>query len=126
MVRANIIQDVEHKGTVAGAKLIYCEVMEWIAAQFVIGNKITCNSFPIMWSKELSGCVPELTGVVWGLSVEFVFKLRVTSAQVGVKSFFVRKRIEIKRSPRRKDGDIFGEVSVIGIVETVFVVLTTL
>ena len=126
MVGADIVQDVEHKGTIAGTELIYGKVMEWITAKLVIGNEIARNSFSVIRSKEFCRRVPKLAGVIKGLLVKLVFKLCVASAQIGTKRFFIRKRIEIEGRPGRKYGDFPGKVAIVRIVETIYIFLSVI
>lgn len=43
VVVANVVQDIEHKGSVAGAEFVDYEVVEGVVGEFVVCDEVACN-----------------------------------------------------------------------------------
>jgi hypothetical protein len=53
--------------------------MVGVGGQFVIGDEVACDGFPIIGAEELRRCVPELACLAWGYGVETVLELDITT-----------------------------------------------
>lgn len=54
----DIVEDIEHQGTVAGTQFVDDEIVIWILRQLVVGNQISSYSVSIIRPKELCRCMP--------------------------------------------------------------------
>lgn len=78
---SDVVEDVEHEGSVTRAKLVDDEVVERVMSEQVICNQIAGYCFAVVGTKELRRGVPQLPGVVEGVLVQCVFKLGVSFPQ---------------------------------------------
>ena len=61
---ADVIKNVEHKGSISCAHLVDDEVVVGVVGELVIGNEVAGDGFAIVGAEELGRGVPELAGVV--------------------------------------------------------------
>ena len=80
VVVADVVQDVEHEGAVAGAEFVDYEVVEGMVGEFVVGDEIAGNCLAVVGAKELGGGVPKLACLVVGFGVQVVLKGGVSFA----------------------------------------------
>ena len=80
VVVADVVQDVEHEGSVAGAELVDYEVVEGVVGEFVVGNEIAGDCLAVVGAKELGRGVPELACLVVRSGVQVVLKGGVSFA----------------------------------------------
>ena len=87
--------------------------------EFIICDKVSRNRFAIIRSKQLSGCMPQLSTVVWHLGIKLVFEGSVASTQLAVKFRLVCHTVEIKGLARVEDHGLVGKVAIVWIVKAV-------
>ena len=116
---ADVVQHVQHQRSVSRAQLIYYEVLRRVVRELVVGDKVSRNSFAIIWPKELSRGMPQLSSVIGHFKIKLVFKGGVAMAQLAVKFRLVGHAIEIEGLAGVEDDGMFGKVPIIRIIETV-------
>lgn len=82
VVVADVIQDVEHEGSVAGAEFVDYKVVEGMVGKFVVGDEIAGDCLAVVGAKEFSGGVPELARLVIRSGVQVILKGGVSFAQL--------------------------------------------
>ena len=87
--------------------------------QFVIRDKVSGNSFAVIWPKELSRGMPQLPSVVGHFKIKLVFKSSVALAQLAMEFGLVGHAIEIKGLAGIEDDSLFGKVTIIRIIKAV-------
>ena len=116
---ADVVEDVEHEGAVAGAEFVDDEVVVGVVGELVICDEVASDGFTVVRAEELGRGVPELAGLVGGFSVEDIFEGSVAVAEEGAEFGFVAYAIEVEGVAWAEDDDLFGEISIIGVVETI-------
>ena len=119
MVVADVVQDIEHEGSVARAELVDYEVVEGMVGKFVIGDEIAGNCLAVVGAKELGGGVPKLASLIVGSGVQVILKGGVSFAQLTMEFWFVGNGVEIEGLARGEYGCLFGKVPIVWIVKTV-------
>lgn len=61
---ADVVEDVEHEGAVAGSHLVDEEVMVGVERQLVVCDQVTRNGFTVVRPEEFCGCMPKLSRVI--------------------------------------------------------------
>ncbi len=87
--------------------------------EFVICNKVSGNGFAIIGSKEFSRCMPYLPSLIRYFAIKLVFECSVALAQLVLEFRFIGHSIEIEGPARVEDYDLFREVAIVRIIETV-------
>ena len=84
---ADVVEDIEHKGTSSGSHLIDEEVMVGISRQTIVIDEVPGDSLAIVRAEELRRGVPELASWVLGtlVCVELVLEGGVAVAQLGLE-----------------------------------------
>ncbi len=113
---ADVVEDVEHEGSVPRAQFVDDKVLVGVVGELVFGDEVAGDGFPVVGAEELGWSVPELPSVVWTLGVESVFEVGVALAQEGVEMGFVGHGVEVEGLTGGEDDDLLGEVAVIWVV----------
>ena len=113
---ADVVEDVEHEGSVAGAHFVDDEVVVGVVGKLVVCDEVAGDGFAVVGAEELSGGVPELPGVVGLLSVESVFEGSIALAKERMEMGFIGHGVEVEGLAGGEDDDLFGEVPVVGVV----------
>ena len=113
---ADVIENVEHQRSVAGAHFVNDEIMVGVVGELVVCDKVTGYGFAIVRAEELGRSMPELAGVIKLFGVEGVFKGSIALAEERVEMGFVGYGIEVEGLAGGEDDDLFGEVAVIRVV----------
>lgn len=113
---ADVVEDVEHKGSVARAQFVDDEVLVGEVGELVVCDEVAGDGFPIVGAEELGWSVPQLPSVVGMLGVESVFEIGVALAQEGVEMGFVGHGVEVEGLTGREYDDLLREVAIIWIV----------
>ena len=87
--------------------------------ELVIRDKISRNSFAIIWPKELGRGMPQLSSVIGHFKIKLVLKSGVAVAQLAVEFRLVGHAIEIEGLAGVEDDSLFGKVTIIWIIEAV-------
>lgn len=119
---ADVVEDVEHEGAAAGTHLVDNEVVVGEGGLAVVLTQIPRYGLAVVGAEQLRGRVPELPRVgglaaaADGAVVEGVLELAVALAEEGVEFELVADGAEVKGLARGEDDDLFGEVTVVGVV----------
>lgn len=116
----DIVKDIEHQGAIARANLVDDQILIWGLGDLVAFHEVAGDCFAIVWTEEFGRGIPQLTSVVGRLRVESVLKIGISLTEKVLKVIFIGHACEIKGFVRCKDDGLFGEVAIVGIVETVY------
>ena len=85
----------------------------------VVGHQVARDGFAVVWSKELGGCMPQLSSLIILNVVKGVLELDVALVDPVVELGAVFDRGEMKRLAGVEDSRMLCKVAIIGIVETI-------
>lgn len=118
---ADIVEDVEHQGSIAGAELVDYQVMVRVKGEFVVGDEIASNGLAVVGSEELRGGVPELAGFIEFFLVKGVFEGFVALSQNLGEFEAVAHTVEVEGVTWPKDDDLIWKVPIIRVVKAICV-----
>ena len=90
-----------------------------VGGELVVGYQVARDGLAVVRAEELGGCVPELSRVRGADLVELVLELDVALGKQVLELGLVAERGEVEGLAGREDGDLLGEVAVVGVVEAV-------
>lgn len=116
---ADVVEDVEHERAAAGAHFVDDQVVVRVRRQFVVGHKVAGNGLAVVRAEELRRRVPELSRVRGSDLVELVLEIDIPLGKDVLELGLVAKVRKVEGLAGCEDGDLLGEVAVVGIVEAV-------
>ena len=116
---ADVVEDVEHERAAAGAHLVDDQIMVRVCRQLVVGHEVAGDGLAVIGAEELGGRVPELSRVRRGELVELILELDIALGKDVLELGLVAERGEVEGLAGGEDGDLLGEVAVVGVVEAV-------
>ena len=87
--------------------------------QLVICDEVSGNSFAVVGPKELGRGMPQLSSLIGHFKIKLVFKISVALAQLAVECELVGHAVEIEGLAGVEDDSLFGEVTIVRIIEAV-------
>lgn len=115
----DVVKDVKHEGSVAGAHFVNDEVVIGVESELVVGHHVSCNGLSVVGAKQLGRRVPQLSGLVEFFRIQFILKPRVPLSQQSVELRLVPNRSKVKGSSGGEDGDVFAEISILRVVQRI-------
>ena len=117
---SNVVEDVQHHGSVSGTHLVYDEIMVGVVVELVVGDYEVGDGLAVVGGEELGRGVPELAQVVGFLVVEGILEGGVAVAEGLEEGVLGGQGGEVEGLAGREDDDLLGEVAVVRIVQTVW------
>ena len=87
--------------------------------QLVICDEVSGNSFAVVGPKELGRGMPQLSSLIGHFKIKLVFKIIVGLAQFAVVCDLVGHAVEFEGLAGVEDDSLFGEVTIVRIIEAV-------
>lgn len=94
--------------------------MVGVQREFVIRDEVSRNRLAVVRLEQFCGCMPQLSRDIRVYFVESVFKLGVALAQEPVEGGPVFYIVEVEWLAGAEDSRVFGEVTVMWVVEAVY------
>lgn len=94
--------------------------MVGIGGEFVVCDQVPGDRFTIVRAEEFGRGIPQLACIGWRDGVEGVFEFDVAFRKNSLKIDFVVEGGEVEGLARGEDDNLFGEVTVVGVVQTVW------
>ena len=82
MYVADVVQDVQHHGSVSSTHFVKNEILVREEVVLVVLHQIAGQRFSIVWREQLGRCMPKLAQVVVLLQVERVLEVGIAVPQL--------------------------------------------